>query len=51
MNELCELKGHMWYANKREEVQKEDGIYSVCVEKRCVRCGIVEKINNPEEDW
>ena len=44
MNELCKLKGHMWYASKRKNVQREDGIYSVAIEQQCARCGEVEKI-------
>ncbi len=42
MNELCALKGHMWFCNKRTEVYKQDGIYSVCTEKKCARCGKIE---------
>jgi len=42
MNKLCELKGHMWFCNKRKEVKREDGIYSICTEVKCARCGKVE---------
>ena len=42
MNELCKLKGHMWYCNKRKEVKKDDGIYSVCIEQKCARCGEIK---------
>ncbi len=44
MNELCKLKGHMWYSSKRINVEKEDGKYSVCVEQTCARCGKTQKI-------
>ncbi len=42
MCKLCKLKGHMWYCNKRTEVKREDGIYSICIEKKCARCGKIE---------
>jgi len=42
MNEFCNLKGHMWYCNKRKDVKREDGIYSVCVEQKCARCGEIK---------
>lgn len=42
MNELCELKGHMWYCNKRKDVEREDGIYSICIEEKCARCGEIK---------
>jgi len=42
MNELCKLKGHMWFCNKRTNVKKKDGIYNVCIEKKCARCGETE---------
>lgn len=38
MNELCKLKGHMWYTYERVEVKREDGIYSIPKEIRCARC-------------
>lgn len=39
MNELCKLKGHMWYTSKRKEVKRDDGLYSVPIEVKCTRCG------------
>ena len=42
MNELCKLKGHMWYCHKRTEVKKDVGLFSICTEKKCARCGKVE---------
>ena len=45
MNELCKLKGHMWYFSKRRDVQKEDGMHSIATERCCARCGIKEEIN------
>lgn len=42
MNELCELKGHMWYSSKRTEVVKSDGVYSVHTEITCARCGEIK---------
>jgi len=42
MNELCLLKGHMWYYLARKEVIKEDGVYSTATKKRCSRCGLEE---------
>ena len=41
---LCKLKGHMWYTNKREEVKRNDGIYSIPIEKTCARCGEIKKL-------
>ena len=41
---LCELKGHMWFINKRKTIKKFDGIYSVAIEKQCTRCGKKEMI-------
>ncbi len=48
LNELCKKKGHMWYSNKRILSKSESGIYSICVEKRCTRCGAIEKILRDE---
>ena len=45
-NELCKLKGHMWYFSKRKDVQREDGIYSVAIERICVRCSKIEKLED-----
>ncbi len=48
-NKLCKLKGHMWYASKRKDVQKEDGVYSIAIEQQCARCSSIEEIEqNPE---
>lgn len=44
MNELCKLKGHMWYFSDRIEIEREDGIYSVATKRHCARCGVVEKL-------
>ncbi len=45
MNELCELKGHMWYTSKRKDVKRYDGIYSIAIERCCARCGKTEDIS------
>jgi len=45
MNELCKLKGYMWFFSKRKDVQKKDGLYSMATEKCCARCGITKKVN------
>lgn len=39
MNELCKLKGHMWFCCERKLEKVEDGYLSVCIKKRCARCG------------
>ena len=44
MNELCKLKGHMWFYTNRIEIEKEDGLYSVATKKQCARCGKVEAV-------
>ena len=44
MNELCTLKGHMWYYFARKEVQREDGVYSVATKKCCARCSKEEQL-------
>ena len=41
-NELCKLKGHMWYVLSRKEVKKDDGRYSVPDKLYCSRCGITK---------
>jgi hypothetical protein len=46
MNELCKIKGHMWYTSERKDVKKKDGIYSVPVKIECARCGEIKKIMN-----
>lgn len=43
INELCKIKGHMWYTNKRINIKKEDGVYSIPIEIICVRCSKIEK--------
>ncbi len=43
MNELCKLKGHMWFFSKRTDVKKKDGIYSLATEKECTRCREIKK--------
>lgn len=42
MNELCKLKGHMWYTTKRKKVKRYDGLYSVSIEVTCARCGKIK---------
>lgn len=44
MNQLCEQKGHMWYCSKRKDVMKEDGLYSIPIERACARCLRKEKL-------
>ena len=44
MNELCKLKGHMWFASKRKDIQRKDGRYSIMIERKCARCGEVEVV-------
>ena len=45
MNELCELKGHIWaYNSNRKDVMKEDGLYSVATERYCARCRKTENL-------
>ena len=33
MNELCKLKGHMWYTSKREIIRKYDDDVYIPIEK------------------
>lgn len=42
--DLCDLKGHMWYFSKREDVEREDGLYSVATERSCARCSETEVV-------
>ena len=47
-NELCKLKGHMWYCSKRTDIRKEDGTYSIAIEKTCTRCLKKENLEGSE---
>jgi len=45
MDELCKIKGHMWYTSKRKQVKRDDGFWSVPTEKQCARCGETKCLN------
>ena len=58
MNELCKLKGHMWYTSKRELIVDNNisiSIEKCCarsipIEKCCARCGMIRSVDNFDKD-
>ena len=44
MNELCKIKGHMWYTSKRKILKKDTVSWSIPSERKCARCGEAEDL-------